>query len=288
MSSQPPAGPPGSHSSAPVDIASLNRDIEELISVSRVEVGQNPNDQGVQQRLKGLLSLQTLLQTQNVPPDQLVLVKIQVADLAVKLRPPGHAGAAGAAAAAAPPHVPYQTPLAASSAPSVVPSSSLTSPAPQPGSVTLDTLFGKGALASLRQSVTPQVPTPTPPPATQQQQPGPAVGTVPIRSPQPPHPPPSAGATPDPMALLAGLRKAGLISGVSTPTPPPPAVTPVFPGAAGPPPPHPGMAAAPTAGLLPPGLAQLLKNPNLGVGAISDPARLMSNIQLDATSLKRG
>ncbi|KAL2753702.1 hypothetical protein ACRALDRAFT_1082814 [Sodiomyces alcalophilus JCM 7366] len=274
----PPAGPPGSRYSAAIDIVSLIRDIEELISLSRVEVGQNPNDQGVHQRLKGLLDLQTLLQTHNVPPDQLVLVKNQVADLAVKLRPysadklPGHAGAAAAAA----PHVPYQAPPAVSSAASVVP--------PQHGSVTLDSLFGKGALASLvtRQSVTPQVPTP-PPPATQQPPPA-AAGAIPIRSPQPQPQASAAGPTPDPMALLAGLRKAGLLPGGSA-TPTPPAVTPVV-GAAAPPPPLPGIGAPPP-GLLPPGLAQLLAPLNAAASAISLPARLMDSIQLDAASLKQ-
>ncbi|ROT40277.1 hypothetical protein SODALDRAFT_321657 [Sodiomyces alkalinus F11] len=281
----PPAGPPVSHYSAAVDIASLNRDIEELISVSKVEVSENPNDQGVQQRLKGLLDLQTLLQTQNVPPDQLVLVKNQVADLAVKLRPylaqkPAHGGPVAAAAAAAP-HVPYKTPLAVSSAASVVPPSS-TGPAPQQGSLTLDALLGKGALASLlsRQSVTPQVP--TPPPAAATQQPAAAVGAIPIRPPQP-HPQPSAAPTPDPMALLAGLRKAGLLSGVPTSTPP--AATPLV-GAAAPPPPFPGTAGPPP-GMLPPNLAQLLAPLNAGAIAISLPGRLMNSIQLDAASLKQ-
>ncbi|KAJ0345889.1 hypothetical protein KNSL1_008013 [Colletotrichum chrysophilum] len=78
----------------------------------------------------------------------------------------------------------------------------------------------------------------------------------------------------DPMALLAGLRQAGLLSGgvpSATPTPAPPAPAPV---------PPPGMPMLPP-GLLPPNIASLL------AGMPRPPMPNMNANQLDATALKQ-
>lgn len=272
-----------------MDIGSLNRDIEDLINSSRLEADRNPLDQGVQQRLKGLLDLKNLLRIQSVPQEQLVLIKKQVADLAVKVRPPYAAAQAQATAAAAPVIPPQPAPPSG--------------PAAQQGPVTLDSLFGQGALSALlgRGSATPQVPTPTPTPTPASL--ASLLSRVPIRSPQPPpaDPPrpavPAASATPapNPMALLEGLRKAGLLAGAtptnSTPVPPPmagippPGMPPGIPPPGIPPPgiPPPGMGALPP-GLLPPGLANLLQ-PLRNTG-LSISGQIMDTIQLTAASLK--
>ncbi|OHW92060.1 mRNA cleavage factor complex component pcf11 [Colletotrichum incanum] len=225
------SGPPHA---AGISKDSLGQDIQKLIDASKLEFAQNPHDHSIQQRLKALLDVQSLLQHQNLPQDQLVLIKNQVADLAVKVRP-FSAQSSTPAATPVPSHPPPPP-----AAPVVT-----SGPPQQQGAVTLDALLGQGALAALlsRQSATPQAATPPPPPAT-----------MAIRSPPPqkvePYRQPSAAPSADPMALLAGLRQAGLLPGPApsaTPTPAPP------PG----PVPPPGMPMLPP-GLLPPNLASLL------------------------------
>ncbi|KAL0940728.1 mRNA cleavage factor complex component pcf11 [Colletotrichum truncatum] len=253
------AGPP---QAGGISIDSLGQDIQKLIDASKLEFAQNPHDHSVQQRLKALLDVQSLLQHQNLPQDQLVLIKNQVADLAVKVRP---FSAQGPVPAATP--VPHHPPPAAA-APVVPPSA----PPQQPGGLTLDSLFGQGTLAALlsRQSATPQAPTPTPPPP---------FPNMAIRSPPPqraePVRQPSAPPATDPMALLAGLRQAGLLPGgapSATPTPVPP-----VPAAPAPPP---GMPMLPP-GLLPPNIASLL------AGMPRPPPPNPNPNQLDATALKQ-
>ncbi|KAM0568838.1 hypothetical protein ACHAP9_005128 [Verticillium nonalfalfae] len=197
-----PASPSQHHS---VNIAVLKHDIQELIAASALEAAQYPHDGVIKARLQGLHDLQRLLQTQDMPQDHLILIKNQVADLALKVRPQSVPSSAPIAAATP---VSYHPP----------PPAPVAHIAPQPASVTLDSLLGQGALASLlaRQSATPQAQTPAPAP--------PPYAGMPIRSPQPPVAEPqrqsSAAPTPDPMALLAGLRMAGLLGGTPTTTPP--------------------------------------------------------------------
>ncbi|KAJ0315891.1 hypothetical protein COL5a_011808 [Colletotrichum fioriniae] len=86
----PPQMPYGAGLSGPPQAAGINKDslgqdIQKLIDASKLEFAQNPHDHSIQQRLKALLDVQSLLQHQNLPQDQLVLIKNQVADLAVKL-----------------------------------------------------------------------------------------------------------------------------------------------------------------------------------------------------------
>ncbi|KAI9670144.1 MAG: hypothetical protein M1817_004481 [Caeruleum heppii] len=62
-------------------IDALMGDIINLIASARLEFATNPYDSAVQQRLKALLDLQTIVQTQALPPGQLRLIKDQVAQL---------------------------------------------------------------------------------------------------------------------------------------------------------------------------------------------------------------
>ncbi|KAI1633944.1 hypothetical protein F4809DRAFT_555551 [Biscogniauxia mediterranea] len=191
---------------AGISIDSLNDDIQRLIAASKAQVAQSPHDPNIQTRLKALMDLQTILQTQNLPQDQLVLVKNQIADLAVTIRAPP---------AQLPTPVPIPQPVAVAPPP----------PAPAP-KVSIDSLFGSGALAALmaRSSATPKAPTPQPPPPT-----------VPIRSPVPQRAEPQKVAAPppsDPLALMNMLRQAGMLpAATSTPgaTPAPSTTTPPVP-----------------------------------------------------------
>ncbi|KAF3355928.1 hypothetical protein VD0004_g4683 [Verticillium dahliae] len=277
---QPTAGAPTPFQASPsqhhsVNIAVLKHDIQELITASTLEAAQYPHDGVIKARLQGLHDLQRLLQTQDMPQDHLILIKNQVTDLALKVRPQSVPSSAPIAAATP---VSYHPP----------PPAPVAHIAPQPASVTLDSLLGQGALASLlaRQSATPQAQTPAPAP--------PPYAGMPIRSPQPPvavpSRQPSAAPTPDPMALLAGLRMAGLLGGTPTTTPPVPTPIPnlphpglPLPSLGGvPPSPPPGGIPPPGAGIIPPNIASLLSGSNLPLSV-----RMMDQIQLNSTSLKQ-
>lgn len=250
-----------------ISIDKLKDDIQQLIIAEKAEFAQDPLDTSKQTRLKALLDLQTIIQSQETPQDQLMIIRDRVAELAVNMRSQsqprpvvtaGPAVSAAAAAAATAPHLthagtPYTTPtppvvsqqptpmppaaLAAVAAALARPPSSAAVPppaAPPPaagGGVSIDALFGQGALATLiagttRKSVTPQqVPTPQPPPAVLPS------ATAALRSPPPQRPaePPQPAAAPsaNPSALLAMLRQSGLIGGAAGPVPAVPPVPPV-------------------------------------------------------------
>ncbi|KAI1132164.1 hypothetical protein F5Y10DRAFT_231698 [Nemania abortiva] len=166
-----------------ISIDSLNDDIQRLTAAFKAQLAQTPHDPIIQTKLKALMDLQTILQTQNLPQEQLVLVKNQIADLAVNMRAP-----------------PAQT-----STPVSLPNPVAVAPPPVAApKVSLDSLFGSGALAAImaRNSAITQVPTPQPP-----------VAPVPIRSPPPQRvEPQKAASTPaDPMALMNMLRQAGIL-----------------------------------------------------------------------------
>lgn len=167
-------------------LETLKSDIARLISVSKNDFGQNMLDKSLQTRLKALLDLQTILQTQRLPPDQLAAVRAQVDQLSITSTPQPQ-----------PAPTPVQQPTQGP---------------------TLSSLFGQNGLAALlaRSSATPQIQTPPSrynPPAA-------------IRSPQPaytqPYVPPAAAAAPaaPPAAsnLLEQLRAAGLLPATPTPS----------------------------------------------------------------------
>ncbi|RQM06731.1 hypothetical protein DH86_00003957, partial [Scytalidium sp. 3C] len=62
----------GYHGQEP-SIDALNSDISNLITVSKADFAQNPWDSSIQTRLKALLDLQTILQSQKLPPEQIAL-----------------------------------------------------------------------------------------------------------------------------------------------------------------------------------------------------------------------
>ncbi|KAJ3560265.1 hypothetical protein NPX13_g9360 [Xylaria arbuscula] len=201
-----------------ISIDALNDDIRRLTAAFQAQLAQSPHDLIIQTKLKALVDLQTILQTQNLPQEQLVLVKNQIADLAVNIRAP-----------------PAQT-----STPVSLPTSVAVAPPPAPAAVpkvSLDSLFGSGALAAImaRNSTTPQAPTPQPPPAA----------PVPVRSPPPQRvePQKAAPAPTDPMALMNMLRQAGMLppaTPATSATPVPSTILPLPKMAKHPQPPLPG------------------------------------------------
>ncbi|KAI1428796.1 hypothetical protein F5Y12DRAFT_799890 [Xylaria sp. FL1777] len=183
-----------------ISIDALNDDIQRLTTAFKAQLSQAPHDLIIQTKLKALVDLQTILQTQNLPQEQLVLVKNQIADLAVNMRAPP-------AQTSTPVSLP--NPVAVAPPPVAVPK------------VSLDSLFGSGALAAImaRNSSTSQAPTPQPPAAP-----------VPIRSPPPQkvEPQKAAPVPADPLALMNMLRQAGMLppAASATSTTPVPSTTP--------------------------------------------------------------
>ncbi|KAL7784551.1 hypothetical protein V8C37DRAFT_395802 [Trichoderma ceciliae] len=212
-----------------ISVETLSGDIQNLIVAMRAEFSQNPHDGGVQGRLKALLDLQGVVQHTNLPPDQLELIKNKVTELAaVTMRAPLARSSATStpipAPVTAPPlPLPVHTPFT-----SVTPSPM---PAAQPAApVTLDSLLGKGAMATLlnMQSANPQNTTLKPP-----------FVSVPIQSPLMNHnEPPRTAATPSAMAaapvsnassLLDQLRAAGMLPPATPTNVPSPSQVPVVP-----------------------------------------------------------
>ncbi|PKS06968.1 hypothetical protein jhhlp_005564 [Lomentospora prolificans] len=216
----------------------LNNDIEDLVLRTRIECAAHPHDSSISARLKALLDLQAIVQAGNLPQDQLVLVKKQVDELAVKMRvpqvgsssTPNHHHVSLAAAVAPPPSISSagMTPVPLAQVPTPVPVTS--TPAPSQTPVTIDSILGKGALAALlaQQAERSAHSTPVPAPAPVQV-PVPAIHTPPQ---PPPAKPTAASAATDPLALIAQLRQAGLLGAAgpaTTPVPPPAAPAPSVP-----------------------------------------------------------
>lgn len=281
-----PAAQPG------ISIDSVINEIEQLIVAAGAELGRSPYDSSIQTELKALLDLQTVLKTRGtmLSQEQLVPVKTQVATLAVKYR----ASNAHQTVTPTPPihttpfHAPMQHPPQPVAPVAPVPPAPVPVPAPAPatqatpGSVSLDALLGKGALAALltRRSATPQASTPQPQPAS----------VAALRSPTPQRAEPQKPATPDPLALLGALRGAGLLpsstpSGttpVNKPLAPPPApYGPTTTGAA--------VAPAPAAGgaPMPMNLASILASARSLAAAQAQPVITSGEISLTASSLKQ-
>ncbi|KAI1430581.1 hypothetical protein GGR50DRAFT_191040 [Xylaria sp. CBS 124048] len=187
-----------------ISIEALNEDTQRLTAILKAQLAQSPHDPNIQTKLKALVDLQTILQTQNLHQEQLVLVRNQIADLAVNIR-------------ATPAHN-TTTPVSLPNSVAVAPSSNA---APK---VSLDSLFGSGALAAIMartSAATPHVPTPQPPQPPQpqaSQAPAIPVTAAPLPPPQSAEPQkPAASAPADPMALLNMLRQAGILPSTTTP-----------------------------------------------------------------------
>ncbi|KAK4194520.1 putative PCF11 component of pre-mRNA 3'-end processing factor CF I [Triangularia verruculosa] len=79
--SQGPYGAP-----AGINIDKLKDDIQQLIQLGTAEFTQNMHDDSIKTRLGALLKLQEILQSQNLPQEQLMAINDQVAQLAVNMR----------------------------------------------------------------------------------------------------------------------------------------------------------------------------------------------------------
>ncbi|KAI4239160.1 MAG: hypothetical protein L6R40_005593 [Gallowayella cf. fulva] len=87
---QPPYQPPTPHTyqSPPThDLGSLHRDIDNLISTTKLEFAARHWDTGLQTRLKALLDLQSIMRNQQLPPNQIQAIRDQVSQLA-QTQPP--------------------------------------------------------------------------------------------------------------------------------------------------------------------------------------------------------
>ncbi|KAI1171662.1 hypothetical protein F4777DRAFT_564760 [Nemania sp. FL0916] len=185
-----------------ISVDALNDDVHKLTAVLKALLAQNPHDLVIQTKFKALMDLQTILQTRDLPQEQLVLVKNQITDLAVNMRAPP-------AQTSTP--VSHPTPVAV--APTAV-------AAPK---VSLDSLLGSGALAAImaRNTATAPVLTPQPPVAPV---------PVPVQAPPPQkiEPQKATSTLADPMALMNMLRQAGILppSTPATSATPVPSTTP--------------------------------------------------------------
>lgn len=171
---------------------SLNRDLEALIAAARANFANSPFDPSSQARLKALLDLQGILQSRQLAPDELKLVREQVSSLA--------ASTPNSSTHSPVPSMPVQpvppVPVPVSTPPTQTPQS-------------LQNLFNAGTLAELIKA-TANRQQPTPPPQ------------IPNILPQMHPPQMPASSTPQPPAaaenpLIAALRARGLISSQSAP-----------------------------------------------------------------------
>jgi pre-mRNA cleavage complex 2 protein Pcf11 len=220
--------PPTPEQQAGVNVETLSSDIQNMIVATKAEASLSPHDASVQTKLRALLDLQGIVQSQSLPQDQLELIKNEVTKLAgVKLGPQNSSSTAILTHTPPPPAAAAQQQQ--QFVPPPAPSSVTPSPAPpaaagQQGSLTLDSLLGAGALATLMGRTSSQNSTPNPPNAA-------------IRSPQPAQATPYAAPPAQPpttLSLVEQLRLAGLIQpttptnagAVAAPPPPAPTVTP--------------------------------------------------------------
>ncbi|CAK7198933.1 mRNA 3' end processing factor [Sporothrix eucalyptigena] len=260
---QPPQYPnpyAPSAASSRTSVETLNEDVERLIQATKTEFAEKPYDASVAGRLKALIDLQTILKSQSLEHDKLVLVRNQIDALAVNL--PGHLKAninttptppaaayppfqpppAAAPAGAAPLSAAVLAALAAARAKAAQGSTPpVQTPAPLPpqppaqpgGGVSIDTLLGKGALAAILAARQQQS-------AQQQQQQQPLSQPAYVPTPTSQLPPqllqgvPAAPNAANPLALMEMLRKAGILqqqtpaAGAPFQPPAPPPAAPVL------------------------------------------------------------
>jgi len=180
---QPP--PQQGYSAHDNSIDELNSDIANLITVFKTDFALNPLDGNIQKRLKALLDLQSIMQSQRLPPQQISEIKTQVAKLSEASKATPKA-----------PKSPTPAPV----------------PAQLPQQNSLSSLLGpggQGTLAALLAKQTPPIQTRSPQPALNQPFKPPPVSMAPT-------------PVPDTGSLFEKLLAAGIISGkpaISTPTP---------------------------------------------------------------------
>lgn len=186
---------PQSQVPSEVDLGALNRDIEGLIIAARSEFANNPLNTSVQQRLKALLDLQSILHRQALTQDQLRLVRGQVSALAPSTNP-------------LPP-----VPQAATPAIPVLSTPTVPTPPTQAALPAYQQLLNPGTLAELiKVTAGRQQQQPTPPPQMS------ALVSQIAQASSTPQP---AVAAPAENPLIAALRARGLLSAVPAPLPAP-------------------------------------------------------------------
>ncbi|KAL2001122.1 hypothetical protein VTN02DRAFT_2208 [Thermoascus thermophilus] len=186
-----------------VDLGALHRDIEALIATARTDFANSPLDPSVQQRLKALLDLQAILQRQELPQDQLKLVRDQVSALAPSKPTPQPTQTL-------PPNLPAVPPPGVSTPPTHSIPQQIQPP-------NLQQLLNPGTLAELIKATgNRQQPTPPPQPSN------PFPQVQPTTTPQP------SSAAPATSDLISALRARGLLPPVTSATSTPQA-SPAFP-----------------------------------------------------------
>ncbi|KAI5266219.1 hypothetical protein E4T47_08304 [Aureobasidium subglaciale] len=205
------------------DLNKLKADIHGLIAGFQTEFARNPYDSQVQTKLKALLDLQAVVQTQQLNSDAIGMIKKQVAQLqavqAQPLPPPSATPQQSQWQAPTPVNLPFQPP------PPVPQGFAPTPSAPPP---VAPPAFAPGILEQLLAST------------ANGQKPSTPVVQAALRSMPPPPPPTQSPRTaaalpagPSGNPLLDALRAANILPGSSNATPAPPSGLPV------PPPPAP-------------------------------------------------
>ncbi|GAM86126.1 hypothetical protein ANO11243_041370 [Dothideomycetidae sp. 11243] len=67
--------------------ADLKKKIEDLVSLTKADFAANPYDQAIQQKMSNLLSLQTFVASQSLPPDSLQAIRAQVDQMYAERKP---------------------------------------------------------------------------------------------------------------------------------------------------------------------------------------------------------
>ncbi|KAL9001972.1 MAG: hypothetical protein Q9188_005068 [Gyalolechia gomerana] len=135
---QPPTPYASQHPPAQ-DLASLHRDIDNLISMTKHEFAARHWDTQLQTKLKALLDLQAIMRSQQLPPNQIQAVREQVSQLAQTSRPAVPAPSLPPASMSLPNPVPTPVP---SAYPALPPSTSQSS-------ADLQSLISSNALADI-------------------------------------------------------------------------------------------------------------------------------------------
>ncbi|KAI5305992.1 hypothetical protein KEM56_002615 [Ascosphaera pollenicola] len=225
--SHPQPGPPTPEphnqrqTGSSVDMASLHREIEQLIARARADLALQPLDQDINKRIKALTDLQTILLHQELPQAELMTIKRQIAQISATSNVPRASTlpVPPAPTATATPLVP--PPVATPVPPvAVMPTPPPQAAVPNLTQQSLQALFNPGTLAELLRASTARG-NPTPPPAAQ-----PVPQPPPLAAPSMPQP---ASVAPQGLSgsLIASLRAKGLLPRL--PGPPAPAQTPQLP-----------------------------------------------------------
>ncbi|EPE08783.1 mrna cleavage factor complex component pcf11 [Ophiostoma piceae UAMH 11346] len=264
---QPPA-PQLQHNQAPgsrVTSEALTEDVERLIQATKAERAEKAYDSSVAARLEALLNLQTILRSQNLEYDKLVLVRKQIDALAVNL-PPHLRAQAGLTPTPPVSGYPFQPPPQQQRASSQQPQQQ------QPPQLSAAIMAALAAAQAKQAGQPAATPTPPPPQVPQLQQALLAASRLAGGlSPAPGNANATPGGPANPMALMEMLKKAGILPQ----------------GAAGQPAPQIPVPQAPP-GLNIQGLAGIIASIQSPAFGVREPLREISNeVTFSAASLKQ-